>query len=291
MRLKTNDEYANVENIKSTEYVGWFPTAELKYDDAMLPVRVELLGWSPLIPHNAEDSSLPAAVLRFKITNPEKQQPAHAVVAITWPNLIGWGGHKKMQWDDLTGNTQKAMDDSKLAGLIYSRQGHATEHPNVDGTYLLAAVKDQGCTVSTLPMFDADSDTLSWWDAFSQHGGLDNTAPQIQNPKQPAGAVAAEVKLAGGESKTVEFVLVWHFPHDVTAPFVSTGQYVRDHTGGREAFDGRPDTRWTTNQSQKPGETFEIELDRPCDDVAHVVLQNKPDKDDWPRGAADRSVG
>jgi len=285
MRLRTVDEYSNVQNIKSVEYVGWFPTAELKYDDSMLPVKVELLGWSPLIPHNVEDSSLPAAVLRFKVTNPEQQQSARAVIAVAWPNLIGWGGHKRMQWDDLTGNTQKEMDESKLAGLIYSREGRPAEHPNVDGRYLLAAVKDQGLTVRSLSMFDADSERLSWWEAFNQTGEIKNDTPNGSNPKQPAGVVSAEVKLAAGESKTVEFVLVWHFPHDVQAPFISTGEYTRDHKAGREAFDGRPDTRWTSNQSMKPGQMFEVELDRPCDGVARVVLQNKPDKDDWPHGA------
>jgi uncharacterized protein (DUF608 family) len=286
LRLKTNNEYGDVENVAGVEYVGWFPTAEVKYNDAALPVKVEMLGWSPLIPHNSEDSSLPVAVLRFKVANPEKQ-PARAVIAMAWPNLIGWGGHRGVEWNDLKGNTQTAMEEGQLAGLIYSRQGK-TEHPNVDGTYLLAAVKD-GCEVRTLPMFDAAAEKLAWWGRFKADGGLDDATSDDGKrlpivAKQPAGVVAAEVKLAPSEVKTVEFVLVWHFPHHVTAPSSTTGRFIRGAKGGEEAFDGRSDTRWTTGQSMRPGQTFAIEMGQ-TREITRVVLENKPNKDDYPHGA------
>jgi uncharacterized protein (DUF608 family) len=281
LRLKTNSEYSDVENVAGVEYVGWFPTAEVKYNDAALPVKVEMLGWSPLIPHNGDDSSLPVAVMRFKVTNPGKES-ARAVIAMAWPNLIGWGGHRGVEWNDLKGNSQGNTGSHQVSGLVYFRDGNTQiSNVNVDGTYLLAAVND-GCEVTTLPMFDAGEEKIAWWQSFKSDGSLGKSS--AIETKQPAGAVAAEVKLAAGEAKTIEFMLVWHFPHHLTAPDSSTGKFVRGARGGEEAFDGQSQTRWTTGQSMKPGQTFAIEMGQERE-IARVVLENKPDKDDYPRGA------
>jgi hypothetical protein len=70
----------------------------------------------------------------------------------------------------------------------------------------------------------------------------------------------------------------------VTAPLVSTGNFVRSDKGGEEAFDGRSDTRWSTGQIMSPGQTFEVEIGSPRE-ISRVVLENKPNMEDWPHGA------
>jgi len=48
---------------------GEYPIARVEYCDAALPVRVELEAFSPFIPLNESDSSLPVTVMRFTVKN------------------------------------------------------------------------------------------------------------------------------------------------------------------------------------------------------------------------------
>src|SRR5690606_29526159 len=46
-----------------------FPFATVHLTDQALPLEVRLTGWSPFIPGNADDSSLPAAALEYTLHN------------------------------------------------------------------------------------------------------------------------------------------------------------------------------------------------------------------------------
>ncbi|HVV71775.1 MAG TPA: GH116 family glycosyl-hydrolase, partial [Verrucomicrobiae bacterium] len=48
---------------------GEYPIAQVTYRDANFPVRVDLQAFSPFIPLNTEDSSLPATVMEFTVEN------------------------------------------------------------------------------------------------------------------------------------------------------------------------------------------------------------------------------
>src|SRR5579863_2210236 len=46
-----------------------FPFGKVLLDDPSLPLEVEVTGWSPFEPGNADDSSLPVAALEYRFTN------------------------------------------------------------------------------------------------------------------------------------------------------------------------------------------------------------------------------
>ncbi len=50
-------------------FIGEYPVGYVEYKDSSLPVAVSLEAFSPFIPHNVKDSSLPATVMRFTIKN------------------------------------------------------------------------------------------------------------------------------------------------------------------------------------------------------------------------------
>jgi uncharacterized protein (DUF608 family) len=65
-----------------TEFRGQYPMAFVDYRDPALPVTVSLEAFSPFIPLNVADSSLPATVMRFTVKNTSK-----ATVEV---ELAGW---------------------------------------------------------------------------------------------------------------------------------------------------------------------------------------------------------
>ena len=287
LRLAGKNEYAGVENISGVEYSGWFPTASLKFRDPALPVNVELLAWSPLIPNNIADSALPVACFRFAITNPTKQS-GRAVVLMSWPNIVGWGGSSRGKWDDLAGNSQNREDIIKkgdLGALVYEKpEMVATQSgKNALGKYALCAVS-QDVQVGAVKSYDAAGETLPFWETFSKTGNTKVEMPSGE-PKEPAGALAIAVNLKPRETRYVQFILVWHFPDHITVHEIRkpTDVFVAVPENVELAFDGKPDTRWSTEHPMLPGEMYQVDMGRECA-IARIILDSRDSPDDYPRG-------
>src|ERR1700722_15466069 len=56
--------------LESAKFTGEYPLARVDFEDRSLPVRVSLEAFSPFIPHEADDSGLPVAILRYTVSNP-----------------------------------------------------------------------------------------------------------------------------------------------------------------------------------------------------------------------------
>ncbi len=56
--------------LESATFIGEYPLARIEFQDPTLPVEVELEAFSPFIPHEPDDSGLPVAILRYRVSNP-----------------------------------------------------------------------------------------------------------------------------------------------------------------------------------------------------------------------------
>jgi len=234
LRLASPEEYAGVPNIAHARMQGMFPRAQFGFRDDALPIQVHLSAFSPLVPHDVKDSSLPVVSFVYTLTNPGKQS-VRASVLLAWPNLLGWGGRDKgpyqktpIIYDSTTGNTQTPAIAGALSGLRYATtQSYTDYQQNTVGEYYLGVHQQPGMSVTTCPTWDAAAPTPAFWTGFAQTGRL---AALPASGQTPAGAVAAQVTLAPGQSRTVRFVLAWAMPH-----FLMTQDKVPLPSGGTHA--------------------------------------------------------
>ena len=63
------DSMAGVPHFDHVTFVGRFPVAELAFQHEGFPGRVRMTAFSPFIPHNDRDTSMPAALFTFEIEN------------------------------------------------------------------------------------------------------------------------------------------------------------------------------------------------------------------------------
>src|SRR5690606_30158259 len=92
---------------------GEYPVAEIDFTDGILPVDVSLRAFTPLVPLDPDASGIPAAVLRYRVSNPGETPVAVTVVG-SLSHTAGrampghdapWGmrGTQSVRWRDEAG--------------------------------------------------------------------------------------------------------------------------------------------------------------------------------------------
>src|SRR6202453_5524415 len=65
--------------IATAEFTAQYPLAHLQFKDPSLPVKIELDAFSPFIAHDPDASGLPAAILRYRVSNPGRSSATVAI--------------------------------------------------------------------------------------------------------------------------------------------------------------------------------------------------------------------
>jgi len=91
LRVRTGDttleRTLDGEGFPGVRFNGEYPIGTVAYDDPALPVTVSLEAFSPFIPLSAEDSALPATVLRYTVRN-TSAAPAEVTLAGWLENVL-----------------------------------------------------------------------------------------------------------------------------------------------------------------------------------------------------------
>lgn len=165
------------------------------------PITLESAGFSPLLPGDSAERSLPIYIMVFRANNPTSDSIEVAMMltwACGWPKLV-----KDSTFDFQHDNL--CLTGSLGSPTSQNRQGIAVPDVHYVGIF------QQGIEQWVVP--DEEAEVL---EDFAEDGELD---PRIVG-STPHGAAAAWVKfdLDPGETKEAPFVLAWHFPQYESGP-------------------------------------------------------------------------
>ena len=189
--------------LASASFTGEFPLARVEFSDPALPVRVSLEAFSPFIPHEPDDSGLPVAILRYRVSNPGSEA---AKVSIAW------------SIDNPTGRTRETdtrvnehRTSTHLDGLLMSSPELPGDDP-LKGSFVLAAIEPGNARVTYLRGWQRDrwwNSPMLYWDDFSADGEL---GPEPE-ARSGVGALCLGRTLPPGGHADYTFLLAWHFPN------------------------------------------------------------------------------
>jgi len=188
--------------LASATFTGEFPLARIDFHDDALPVRVSLEAFTPFIPHEPDDSGLPVAILRYRVTNPGR---VAAQVGIAW-SIENPTGHTAT---DTRSNEHRKTGD--LEGLLMTNP----ELPDTDplkGSFALSLMGAGDGSVTWLRGWERGrwwNSPMLFWDDFSEDGEL-GPEPATLNA---VGALCLKRTIAPGAAGTFTFLLAWHFPN------------------------------------------------------------------------------
>jgi uncharacterized protein (DUF608 family) len=200
--------------LAGAEFTGQYPLAEVRFIDPNLPVNVVLEAFSPFIPHDADDSGLPIAILRYRLHNPGTVS-AKVGIAFSIENPIhaategNSGGAADAPKPDLRSNEFRSEEG--LDGLVMTNSGIPADDPRL-GSFVLAALSSPIAHTTYWrgwPKGRWWNSPLHFWDSFSRDGAL------LEEPRSRSsvGALCQQATIPAGGSAAITFLLAWHFPN------------------------------------------------------------------------------
>ncbi|MFC1735374.1 GH116 family glycosyl hydrolase [Candidatus Hydrogenedentota bacterium] len=171
-----------------------FPFADINFKDKDIPLDVGLTGWSPFIPGDEDNSSLPVGALEYKFRNPTRSK-VEAIFSF---------------------HSRNFMAESKRTGRVLSARNGFTmwdrgsaETPTSKGGFRIwtdhEAIVDHAWQGGK--KFDA---LVVTWRSISE--GVPRKTPPFVN-WTPGASLSVPFSLAASEEKTIRVMFAWHVPN------------------------------------------------------------------------------
>lgn len=183
--LGRGDKTYGLPRFEEASFLARFPFATVELKDKDMPLTASITGWSPFIPTDADNSSLPSGALEYQFTN-TSGKPIEAIFSYNAKNFVNGQGRIL--------NTQ--------GGFVLG------EHEGNSG---LAIYVDNNNAVVDHCWFRGgwfDSQTIVWDNI--RYGKMVSNQP-VDTPS-PGASVYVPITLLPGETKTVKVNFCWYFP-------------------------------------------------------------------------------
>ena len=202
-------------------FAAAYPLGQVMLSDPDVPLDVRIEAFNPLIPADADRSGIPVAVLRYVLDNPTVQTVTASVCG-SMPNFIGAdGGRPGRAWD---GNPDYSVGPKANRNVFRNGEDYAGVYMTSDGvnpraeqwgTMCLAAMATQGVTHRTAwARLSWGDSLLDFWDDLGTDGEI--AERDAGGVDAPVASLAVKLNIPPGESRSVTFILAWHFPNRLT---------------------------------------------------------------------------
>ncbi len=179
---------------REVSFTARFPFAVVTLTDRAVPLAVQLTGWSPFEPGDADASSLPVAALEYRFTNKSKAT-LDAVFSFNTKNFMAVGGN---------------AHGVKSAPGGFTLWSTAAQDKAWEEGAFTATVSDPGAKVNHAWFRGGwwDPLTMAWKDVASM--ACYDRAPLTQGDPSPGATLFVPFTVGPGRTKTVTVLLAWH---------------------------------------------------------------------------------
>jgi non-lysosomal glucosylceramidase len=200
--------------LAAARFTGEYPFARIDFEDDSLPVRASLEAFTPVIPHDPDDSGLPIAVLRYHVSNSNARA---ARVSIAWSidNPVVAPERAQSQAAEADTRVNAYQASGTVSGLVMTNPGLSRTDVYY-GSFVLAVLSQRDGKLTYLQGWPKGrwwNSPLLFWDDFSQDGQLGPEAKATNS----VGAICLSRSIPAGGSDSYEFLLAWHFPNRTPA--------------------------------------------------------------------------
>lgn len=196
--------------VDQVEFSATFPFAWLRFTDEDMPLVVELEAFSPFVPHDVKNSSLPAAVFNFRVRS-TVEQPVHVMLMASMHSAVGYDVEDKYH--------VASVQESEGCRLFTATAGGMDEiHSSFGGQTLVSFAPDSthyiGWEVEH-PYYEVviRNRELPDFDDTAGRNAVDEQSGELRATCQWFGTLAASRILKRRGELDHSFALAWHFPN------------------------------------------------------------------------------
>ena len=201
-------------------FCGEYPIANIRYQDTQVPVAVTLEAYSPFVPLNTEDSSLPATVLHYTVRNTSSSKVEvrmagwleNAVCLYSAPggavkrrNSVQRGQEMLLIHSEIDkGPTEKSTSPGITSEADHSQA--RSDEPLDLGTMAIALLEAQATDMATAAVGTGNLPEVVFAAAPADQAGQTNGSKLI-------GSLIRSMSLGAGQEASATFLITWNFPH------------------------------------------------------------------------------
>jgi uncharacterized protein (DUF608 family) len=175
-----------------------FPFGTVTLADDEVPLGVEVTGWSPFVPGDADSASLPVAGLEYRFTNPTAQT-VDAVFSFNARNFL-----------PLSDKDPQAVRPLPGGFVLWSA---GSDEESWKEASFAAAVSDPAVKVNHAWFRGGwwDPLTMAWKDVAT--GAAYDRPPVTEGDPSPGATLFVPLSLPPGATRTIAVRLAWYAPH------------------------------------------------------------------------------
>jgi len=177
----------------SASFKTEFPFGHIELTDKDLPLDVKITGWSPFIPTDEDNSSLPGGAIEYTFTNTGKAE-IDAVFSFNSKNFL--------RVDD----GKNAIRETRGGFILFEAGTKEKPYPSE----FAVLTEDDKCVV------DHCWFRGGWWDPLTMAWNAVKNVEAKQNPPVPNDAPGASIyvpfNLPPGKKKTIRLIMCWYTP-------------------------------------------------------------------------------
>jgi uncharacterized protein (DUF608 family) len=206
-------------HVQGARFTGAYPFARIDFEDDSLAVEVSLEAYSPFVPLEVADSSLPVAVFHYRL-RARGARPVDLALAFSLLNAVGYDGKARLGGEEHEGfggnlNTLRrdAAGSRRITGFFMTSSKHWTQSPR-HGSLALVTTHEAVSALAAWKGREWFDSFQNWINEFSREGRFADSPPMspTEDKRSAYATLAPRVRLQQGESATVTFLLAWHFP-------------------------------------------------------------------------------
>lgn len=180
---------------RKASFLARFPFGTVTLTDNTVPLDVEITGWSPFIPGDSDDSSLPVGALEYRFKNPTDE---------LIEGVFSFHSRNFMATDPRRGNSISPMTN----GFVLQQQG-TKEAPHEQGQFAVF-VDDEEVVVDHGWFRGSHYDAFTLvWKNIQEGVLLDN--PAMKGPS-PGASLFVPFSVGPGSQRIVRLMVAWYVP-------------------------------------------------------------------------------
>ncbi|MFQ3549944.1 MAG: GH116 family glycosyl-hydrolase, partial [Armatimonadota bacterium] len=174
-----------------------FPFGIVDIDTPEMPVHVEITAWSPFIPTDSDNSSLPVAAVEYKIVN-ISDEDIDSVYSFNCLNFLkSWSGN------DCVKSTKN--------GFILHESGAEDKPWDLADFCVRIDEPEMAVNCQYFRGGGFDAPTMAW--KAVEEGAVISKPEYTEGGQSPGGSIYVPFKLKAGRSKTIKLMFSWYVPN------------------------------------------------------------------------------